>query len=146
MLQRPEGEQRERAPEHERIGGGDDEQRPDDGERANRPRALVLPFAPDDGCEDGHRTADDQHRQELDAEQGREWVIEDAVGDEAVPARVPEVVPEDEPVLKEQRALIGVRGEIGSRRAEPDQQRGEHHRSRGGTEETGPAAELEGVH
>ena len=56
---------------------------------------------------------------------GGERVVEDAVVDEAVAARVPEVVPEHEAVLEEQRPLVGVRGEIGSRRAEPDEERRE---------------------
>ena len=39
-------------------------------------------------------------------------VVERAVGDEAVAPRVPEVVPEGEAVVQEERALVGVLGQV----------------------------------
>ena len=61
--------------------------------------------------------------EQLDSDQRRERVVDDAVGDEAVPPRVPEVVPEREAVLEEGGALVGVGCEVGARRPEPDEQR-----------------------
>ena len=49
-----------------------------------------------------------------------ERVVEEAVGDERVAAAVPEVVPEGEAVLEEERPLVGVRREVDARRAEPN--------------------------
>ena len=83
----------------------------------------------DDGeRERGER--DRRDRQQPDPEDRRERVVEQAVRDEAVAARVPEVVPEHEAVLEEERALVGVRGEVGPGRPEPREQR----RDRGGGE------------
>ena len=78
----------------------------------------------DDGeCERGDRHRGDGER--LDSDQRREWVVDDAVGDEAVSPGVPEVVPEGEAVLEEGRSLVGVGREVGARRAEPHEQRSE---------------------
>ena len=44
--------------------------------------------------------------------QRRQRVVERAVGDEAVAPRVPEVVPEGEAVVQEERALVGVFGQV----------------------------------
>ena len=60
--------------------------------------------------------------------QRRERVVEQAVGDEAVAPRVPEVVPEREAVLEEDRPLVHVGGEIGTGRHQPDEERGHERR------------------
>ena len=56
----------------------------------------------------------------LDAEERGQRVVEQAVRDERVAARVPEVVPEREAVLEQERALVRVRCPVDARRAEPD--------------------------
>src|SRR5581483_367469 len=57
-----------------------------------------------------------------------ERVVEEAVGDEAVAARVPEVVPEREAVLEEHASLVEVRREVGSGWPEPREKRREERR------------------
>lgn len=52
----------------------------------------------------------------------------DAVVGEALPARVPEVVQEREPVPHEKDPLVDVRREVGTGWAEPDQHRGHARR------------------
>ena len=74
-------------------------------------------------AENGDRNRCD--RQRPDAERRGEWVVEEAVGDEAVPARVPEVVPEDEAVPEEHQPAVGVCGEVGSRGCTPEEDGGE---------------------
>ena len=84
--------------------------------------------------DDGEGERGDRHRcdgERLDPDQRRERVVDDAVGDEAVPPRVPEVVPERETVLEERRALVGVGREVGARRAEPNEQRRKQRGGRG---------------
>ena len=124
-LQRPQRQQRQGHPQHERIRGRDDEQRPDQRERPDRPAAVRLPLVPHDSGECDHCDGHGEDREEFDPDRGRQGVVQEAVVHEAVAARVPEVVPEHEAVLDEQRALVDVGGEIGSRRAEPDQERRE---------------------
>src|SRR5207249_4961258 len=67
-----------------------------------------------------------------DPQQGGERVVERAVGDEAVAARVPEVVPEREAAFVEERALVDVGGEVGARRAEPCERCCQRRGNRGG--------------
>ena len=57
--------------------------------------------------------------EQLDPDHRRDGIVEKAVGDVAVVARVPVVAPEGEAVLDEHRPLIDVRGEVGPRGAEP---------------------------
>jgi hypothetical protein len=71
------------------------------------------------------RNGNRQHRQERDPDRRGERVVEQAVGDEAVAACVPEVVPEQEAVLQIERALVDVRREVVAGRPEPDEQAGE---------------------
>ena len=85
-------------------------------------RALRAPFLPHQHGEGQRRGRDGRDRQQADPERGRERVVEEAVGDEAVAARVPEVVPEREAVIEEHGALVDVRGEIGARRPGPGEQ------------------------
>src|SRR5581483_402154 len=122
-LERPEREQGERHAEREREGGREDEAGPDDGERAARPARRRAELAPADDGEGERCGRDGCDGQEPDPEQRREGVVEQAVGDERVPARVPEVVPEDEAVMDEERPLVEVRGQVASRRAGPDEDR-----------------------
>ena len=129
-LQRPERDERQRAAQHERVGARQDEHCPDERERPDRPGAVLTPFPPDDGGEGDDRACHRQHREKLDPDQGRERVVQDAVGDEAVPPGVPEVVPQDEAVVEVQSPLVHVCGEVGARRAEPDEHTGEKAGSR----------------
>ena len=73
------------------------------------------------------RDTDRQNREHLHPDHRRKWVVHEAIGHEAVPAGVPEVVPERKPVPKKQRPLVRVRSEIDSSWPEPD----EHARQEG---------------
>ena len=134
-MQRAECEQRQRNAEHERVGRGEDQPGPDDGKGADRPFALLSPLVADEHREGGDRDRDDEHREQLDAEDSGERVVEDAVRDEAVAAGVPEVVPENEPVLEKQSPLVDVRSQVGARRTEPDEEGGQQGGPRGGEEQ-----------
>ena len=104
---------------------------PEHGERATREAGRAPPLLPDDERERERRGADRRDRQHLDPEQARERVVEEAVGDERVAARVPEVVPDGEAVLEQERALVGVCGEVDAGRAEPQRSwRGARRRPR----------------
>ncbi len=129
-LQRPEREQRERDAEREREGAREHDARPDDGERAVRPARSGAPLAGGDDPERERGRGDARDGEQLDPEQGRERVVEEAVGDEAVAPGVPEVVPDPEPVILEQGALVQVRREVAARRAEPGESGGERSRRR----------------
>ena len=74
---------------------------------------------------------DGHERQELDSEDLREGVVQNAVGDECVAAAVPEVVPERETVPQKQRTQIRMSREITSRRAQPHECRCRRGRARG---------------
>src|SRR5205823_14705120 len=104
-LKRAEREQREREPQRERECGGDDDPRREDGERAARETRARPPLADDDCAERKRARCDRENRQHPDADERGERVVENAVGDERIPARVPEVVPDREAVLKQERAL-----------------------------------------
>src|SRR6185312_14905616 len=95
----------------------------DDGERPARPACGRPPLARDDDREGERRGRDGRNGEQLDAEQRRKRVVEDAVGDEAVAARVPEVVPEGEAVVQEQCPLVRMLSEVGTGGAEPDEER-----------------------
>ena len=120
-LERPDRQQRERDPERERKRRGEDDPGPDDGEAPARPACRRAPLAPEHDRERERGERDRRHREQPDPEQRGERVVEEAVGDEAVAARVPEVVPEHEAVLEEQRPLVRVGCEVGPRGAEPGQ-------------------------
>ena len=85
-------------------------------------RAAGSPLARDDDRERERRGGDAGDREQADPEQRGERVVQRAVRDEAVAARVPEVVPEREAALVEQRALVHVRRQVRAGRAEPGQQ------------------------
>ena len=105
-----------------------------DGERrGSRSARARPPLVPDDERERKRRGADRRDREHGDAEHGGERVVDEAVGDERVAAGVPEVVPEREAVLEQERALVGVRGQVDTRRAKPDQETGERSARRGPT-------------
>ena len=124
-LQGPQREQRERHAERERERAGEHDACPHDGEGAVRPARRRPPLTRRDDPERERRRRDARNREQLDPEQRRERVVEKAVGDEAVAAGVPEVVPDPEPVILEQAALVEVRGEVAPRRAEPRERGGE---------------------
>jgi hypothetical protein len=77
----------------------------------------------DETCERRGGCAGAEDRQELHAHERRERVVEHAVGDEAVAAAVPVVVPDAEAVQHEEAALIEMCGKVGAGRPEPDEQR-----------------------
>ena len=85
-------------------------------------RAAGPHCARDDHRERERSRGDAGDGQQADAEQRGERVVERAVGDEAVAARVPEVVPEREAAIVEQGALVHVRREVGAGWAEPRQE------------------------
>ena len=122
-LERPQRQQREGCAEREGIGAGENDARPDHGERPARPACGGTPLARGDHRERERGRGDAEHRQQLDPEERRGRVVEEAVRDEAVAALVPEVVPELEAVVAEEPALVDVRGQVASRRAEGNQQR-----------------------
>ena len=127
-LQGPERKERERHPERERECAGEDDARPDDGKRADRPARVGAPFACRDDAERECRRRDADDREQLDPDQRRERVVEQAVGDEAVAPGVPEVVPDPEALILEDLALVEVRGEIAAGRPVPGESRGKGRR------------------
>ena len=71
-------------------------------------------------------------REHLDPEHRRQRVVDEAVGDERVAAGVPEVVPDREAVLEQERALVGVSRQIDAGWPEPEEHAREHGRHDGG--------------
>ena len=110
---------------------------------APSPSARAPPPGAHELRERDRRDRGAEHREEPDPEQRRERVVEDAVADEAVPARVPVVVPEDEAVPEEERALVRVRGEVGPGRPEPHEQRRDRAGGRRGDERVTMARQHE---
>src|SRR5581483_3123243 len=97
----------------------------DDGEGPRRPARRRAPFPPQDDGEGQGGERDGRDREQLDPEERGERVVDERVGDEAVAARVPEVVPEREAVLEEHGALVRVRREVRAGRAEPRERGGD---------------------
>jgi len=131
-LQRRDREQREHRAERERECGRKDDARPENRERSAREARRRPPLLPDDERERQRRDADRQEREQTDPEHGRERVVDEAVGDERVPAGVPKVVPDRETVLEQERALVVVSCEIDAGRPEPDKHACEPGRHDGG--------------
>ena len=128
LLQRPEREQR-RTRRRARTGTPRTTTMPGrhDRERAAREPRARAPLAKDDGAErEARRSRSRATRQQPDPEQRRERVVEDAVRDERVAARVPEVVPDREAVLDQERRLVRVRSPVDPGRCRPEQ-RGRQH-------------------
>src|SRR5262249_27654532 len=100
---------------------------PDDGEGATRPTGERAPFTGDHRRERERSERDGGGGENPDPQPGSERVVQKAVVDEAVTARVPKVVPEPEAVVDEARPLVRVRGKGRAGRGEPD----EHCRDRG---------------
>ena len=79
-------------------------------------------------CDRRERVRGNRHayeREQANSGDRRERVVREAVGHERVAARVPEVVPDAEPVLKEELPLEDVCGRVASRRACPEEHRGD---------------------
>ncbi len=127
-LERPQREQRKGRAEREGIRAGEDDPRPDHGERPARPACGGTPLARDDHGEGQRGRGDAEHRQQLDPQEGRGGVVEEAVRDEAVAALVPEVVPDLEAVVAEEPALVDVCGQVAPWRAEDNEQRRDQRR------------------
>ena len=102
---------------------------PDEGEHSAGQDRVPSPLACRDEGERSCGDGDRDEREQLDSEERRERVVEDAVRDERVAAAVPEVVPERPAVVREQRELVLVRGEVASGRQEHEEDRG--YRERG---------------
>ena len=124
-LQSPQGEQGKRDSEGE---GGNAAERTTAAQTTANVRLdqravgpIPGPARPRGECGD----RDGDNREHTDPEQRSERVVEQAVRDEAVAARVPEVVPELEAVVQEQCALVRVRREVAAGRAEPRERCGE---------------------
>ncbi len=100
-------------------GGGDEREEP------RRPDGRLAPGLADHERERGGRGGDAEHREQPDPDDRGERVVEDAVADEGVAARVPVVRPEREAVLQVDVQLEDVGGEVGARRPEPGDQGGE---------------------
>ena len=133
-LQGPEGEKRERHSERKREGAREDDSCPDNSKRADRPAGVSAPFPRRDDPERKRRGRDAGNGEQLDPDQRREWVVEKAVGDEAVTPRVPEVVPDPEALILEEGALVEVSREIAAGRPEPGERSGKGRGdTRGGT-------------
>ena len=122
-LQRPEREQRKRDAERERERAREDEGGPEERKRPARPARRGSPLRAQEIGERERRDRRGERREQSDPEHRRERVVDEAVADEAVPAGVPVVVPEDEAVAKEERALVRVCGEVGAWWPEPGEQR-----------------------
>ena len=144
-LDRPEREERERHSERERERRREHDPRPDDRERPARPPPGRAPLAADDDGKRERRGRDRRHREQANPEERSERVVEDAVGDEAVAPRVPEVVPEREAVLEEDGALVGMGGEVAAGRSEPGED-GCERRCRAGREGRLPGERSRAVH
>ena len=136
-LQRPERQECEGRTQREGERGRKNDAGPDDGKRARRQPRRGPPLPAEHHREGERGSGDRRDREHLDPDQGRERVVEQAVGDERVPAGVPEVVPEHEAVLEEDRTLIDVGGEVRAGRSEPENDRGQR-RSRGRREKRFP--------
>src|SRR5207248_10968088 len=120
--EREQREQREGDAERERELAGDQDSRPDDGERPDRPACGGSPLVLEEERERTGGERHGEHGEEPDPEYRSERVVEDAVADEGVPPGVPEVVPEREAVYEEERPLVLVRGEVSTRWGEPHEQ------------------------
>jgi hypothetical protein len=81
-----------------------------------RVRPLLAPLAANESCERGGREAHRGNGENRCPEDRCQWVVEEAVADERVAPRVPEVVPEGEAVCDEEPPLVDVRGEVDTRR------------------------------
>src|SRR5262249_39949505 len=127
--QREQGEHRT---ERERECGRKHDTGPEDRERPARVAGGRPPLAPDDDREREDGDADRQDGEQLDPDERGERVVDEAVSDERVPARVPEVVPDCEAVLEQERALVGMRGEVHAGWTEPDEHARKKCRDTGG--------------
>ena len=87
-----------------------------------------------DQGEGERRDPDRERSRAADPEQRRQRVVDEAVGDERVAARVPEVVPDGEAVLEQERALVGSEPQIDAGWPEPQEHAGERRPPDGGEE------------
>ena len=121
-LQREQAEQREQDAERERKLGGQDHSWPEEREAAARPASSGTPLPFQQAGERAGGQRDGEHREQSDSQERGERVVEDAVVDERVTPRVPEVVPEREAVQQEEVPLILVRRQVAAPWAEPHEQ------------------------
>src|SRR5207245_2416467 len=94
-------------------------------EEPRRPDTRVAPGLAEDEGERGGRRDCAEDGEQLDPDERGERVVEDAVADERVAARIPVVRPQREAVLQVDVELEDVRGEVCPRWPEPDEQGGE---------------------
>src|SRR5262249_723268 len=127
--QREQGEHRT---ERERECGRKHDTGPEDRERPARVAGGRPPLAPDDDREREDGDADREDGEQLNPDERGERVVDEAVSDERVPARVPEVVPDCEAVLEQERAVVGLRGEGHAGWTEPDEHARKKCRDTGG--------------
>ena len=122
-LQREQAEQGEQDAEREsrlRLPGS---LRARGARRNVRPARGSAPLPLEQAGERAGGEPNSEHREQPQAEDCSERVVEDAVVDVRVAPRVPEVVPEREAVVEEEPQLVLVRREVAAPRTEPDQQR-----------------------
>ncbi len=132
-----ERDQREREPETVGEGRREHRRRRDDREAAGCPDGRFAPGLTGDEREGGSRRGRAENGEELDPDERGERVVEEAVADERVAARIPVVRPQGEPVADEDVELEDVRGQVRPGRADPHEQCGQgareggvHHRLR----------------
>ena len=125
-LERAERAQQARNPDRERVGAGEDRSRCGDGEDQRWPVGVAAPLLPRDRREERRRQDDCSHREPDVADDAREEVVEEAVRRDGVMAREPEVVPDEDVVPYEIRA-IKVRRRVSpcrAQRGQPDSDQG----------------------
>ena len=120
----PQCEQPDRKPERIRKRAGENGRCSDERECARGPWARCRPLRLNEPRECPRGEGGRGDREQLDPDDGGHRVVEEAVGDVAVVARVPVVAPECEAVLDEHRALVDVGREVGTRWTEPRERRG----------------------
>ena len=127
-LQRDERRERERAAERERVLPRDEHARPERGEQQRRqPRGLAPLPQHRRGEQPGPRDDRDHGDREV-ADERRERVVERAVVDQLVAARVPVVVPDAPAVGRERGRQVLVRGTVHAGRPEGREREGERQR------------------
>ena len=110
-----------------RIGPREERSADDDGEHAGRPARRLPPLPAGQRGEQGGRGDDGDQRDDVVPDEACGEVVEQAVSDQRVVARVPERVPDEDAVAHELGA-VEVRRQVARRRAEehegdPDDER-----------------------
>ena len=141
QLEQLERREHRREPERVRVEAGEHRRGREHAEDARRPERRASPFPHRDRREeDRRRDSRDEDEREIPDDHRRE-VVEEAVRGERVPARVREVVPDEDPVPDEPRP-VQVHAGIARPRAGHDDERPDDRRDRGSDEELATAHEA----